>query len=137
MVSTQRQTHCCEWLLCAAFPVSSHPDMDTTVGDGNAANLQPSAHGGSTRHWIPCRVGHGKRPFARTFAHAARLAAQSLTTHALVPARTGQHVMPTADGARDCLLFIDAVCATAAAAVTTICEGVSMARDKPVVAASM
>ncbi len=37
------------------------------------------------------------------------------------------------------MLFIDAVCATAAAAVTTICEGVTMAmaRDKPVVAASM
>jgi hypothetical protein len=29
------------------------------------------------------------------------------------------------------------VCATAAAAVATICEGVAMARDKPVVAASM
>jgi hypothetical protein len=34
-------------------------------------------------------------------------------------------------------LFSDAVCATAAAAVTMICEGISMARDKPVVAASM
>jgi hypothetical protein len=45
--------------------------------------------------------------------------------------------MPTAGGARDCWLFIDAVCATAAAAVMTICEGVTMARDKPVVAASM
>jgi hypothetical protein len=45
--------------------------------------------------------------------------------------------MPTAGGARDCLLFIDAVCATAVAAVTTICEGVPMAGDKPVVAASM
>jgi hypothetical protein len=40
-------------------------------------------------------------------------------------------------GARDCLLFIDAVCVTAAAAVATICEGVGLARDKPVVAASM
>jgi hypothetical protein len=45
--------------------------------------------------------------------------------------------MPTAGGARDCSLLIDAVCATAAAAVTTICEGVTMAGDKPVVAASM
>jgi hypothetical protein len=42
-----------------------------------------------------------------------------------------------AGGARNCLLLIDAVCATAAAAVTTICEGVTMARDKPVVVASM
>jgi hypothetical protein len=42
-----------------------------------------------------------------------------------------------AGGARDCRLFIDAMCATAVAAATAICEGVSMARDKPVVAASM
>jgi hypothetical protein len=45
--------------------------------------------------------------------------------------------MPMAGGVRDYLLLIDAVCATAVAAATTICEGVSMARDKPVVAASM
>jgi anti-sigma-K factor RskA len=45
--------------------------------------------------------------------------------------------MPTAGGARDCWRFIDAVCATAVAAVTTICEGVTRAGDKPVVAASM
>jgi hypothetical protein len=45
--------------------------------------------------------------------------------------------MPMAGGAQHCLLFIDAVCATAAAAVTTICEGVAMAGDKPAVAASM
>jgi hypothetical protein len=44
---------------------------------------------------------------------------------------------PRPGGARDCWLFIDAVCATAAAAVTTICEGVTMARDKPIVAHSM
>jgi hypothetical protein len=37
---------------------------------------------------------------------------------------------------RDCWLFIDAVCALAAAAVTTICEGVTMARDKPIFAHS-
>jgi hypothetical protein len=49
----------------------------------------------------------------------------------------GTHVMPMAGGARDCWLFIDAVCATAAALVATICKGVTMARDKPVVAASM
>jgi hypothetical protein len=45
--------------------------------------------------------------------------------------------MPTAGGARDRWLSIDAVCATAAAAATTICEGVTMARDKPVFASSM
>jgi hypothetical protein len=45
--------------------------------------------------------------------------------------------MPTAGGARDCWRFIDAVCATAVAAVTRICEGVTMARDKPVFASSM
>jgi hypothetical protein len=45
--------------------------------------------------------------------------------------------MPTAGGARDCWLFIDAVCATAAAAVLRICEGVTMAGDKPIVGASM
>jgi hypothetical protein len=45
--------------------------------------------------------------------------------------------MPTAGGARDCRLFIDAVCATAVAAVTTICEVVTMAGDKPVFAGSM
>jgi hypothetical protein len=44
--------------------------------------------------------------------------------------------MPTAGGARDCWLFIDAVCATAVAAVTTICEGVTMARDNPIFAHS-
>jgi hypothetical protein len=44
--------------------------------------------------------------------------------------------MPTAGGARDYWRFIDAVCATAVAAATTICEGVTMARDKPVAAAS-
>ena len=55
----------------------------------------------------------------------------------LVEACTAQHAMPMASGARDCLLFINAVCATAAAAVTTICEGITMARDKPIVAASM
>jgi hypothetical protein len=48
-----------------------------------------------------------------------------------------QHEMPTAGGARDWWLFINAVCATAAATVTTICEGITMARDKPIVAASM
>jgi hypothetical protein len=42
-----------------------------------------------------------------------------------------------AGGARDFRLFIDAVCATAAAAVMTICEGVSMVGDKPTVTASM
>ncbi len=62
------------------------------------------------------------------------------TTHAvvsdLVEACTAQHAMPMASGARDCLLLINAVCATAAA-VTTIWEGITMARDKPIVAASM
>jgi hypothetical protein len=55
---TQRQTHCCEWLLRAAFPVSFQPDAGTTVGDDTAANLPPTAHAGSTRHWIPCRAGY-------------------------------------------------------------------------------
>jgi hypothetical protein len=50
---------------------------------------------------------------------------------------TAQHAMPMAGGAQYCWRFIDAVCATAAAAVTTICEGITMARDKPIVAASM
>jgi hypothetical protein len=45
--------------------------------------------------------------------------------------------MPIEGGARDRWLLIDSVCATVAAAVTTICEGVTMAGDKPVVAASM
>jgi hypothetical protein len=45
--------------------------------------------------------------------------------------------MPMAGRAQYCWRFIDAVCATAAAAVTTICEGITMARDKPIVAASM
>jgi hypothetical protein len=45
--------------------------------------------------------------------------------------------MPTAGWARDCWRFIDAVCATAAAAVTTICEVVTMAGDKPIFASSM
>jgi hypothetical protein len=54
-----------------------------------------------------------------------------------VEACTGQHETPMAGGARCCWLFIDAVCATAVAAVTTICEGVTMVRDKPVIAASM
>jgi hypothetical protein len=45
--------------------------------------------------------------------------------------------MPTAGGAHDCWRFIDLVCATAVAAVTTICERVTMARDKPIVAVSM
>jgi hypothetical protein len=44
---------------------------------------------------------------------------------------------PRPGGARDCWLFIDVVCATAAAAVTMICEGVTKARDKPIVAHSM
>ncbi len=56
-VSTQRQNRCCEWLLRAAFLVSSQPDTDT-VGDDDAANLPPSAHAGSIPHWIPCRVGY-------------------------------------------------------------------------------
>ena len=47
---------------------------------------------------------------------------------------TPQHEMPMAGGARDCWLLIDAVCATAAAAMTTISKGVTMARDKPAVA---
>ena len=59
------------------------------------------------------------------------------TAHAVVPACTEQHEMPMAGGARHCRLLIDAVCATAVAAATTICEGISIARDKPVVAASM
>jgi hypothetical protein len=42
--------------------------------------------------------------------------------------------MPIAGGARDCWLFIDAMCSAAAAAGTTICEGITMARDKPAVA---
>ena len=50
---------------------------------------------------------------------------------------TAQHEMPMTGGARDYWLFIDAVYTTAAAAATTICEGVTMARDKPIVAASM
>ena len=32
----------------AAFSLSSQLDTDTTVGDDNAANLQPSAHAGSS-----------------------------------------------------------------------------------------
>ncbi len=155
-VSTQRQIHCCEWLFRAAVPVSSRPDKETTVGDDSAANLPPPAHAGSTRHWILCRVGYrasrdprlqcipGKGT-ASAHPHAKRTcgwaSSAESTTHAVVPALvdacTAQHKMPTAGGARDCLLFIDAVCATAAAVVTTICKGVSMARDKPVVAASM
>ncbi len=57
-MSTQRQNHRCEWLLRAAFSLSSQPDTATTVDDDNAANLPPSAHAGSTRHRIPCRVGY-------------------------------------------------------------------------------
>jgi hypothetical protein len=153
-VSTQRQTHCCEWLLCAAFPLSPQPDTDTTVGDDSAVNLPPPAHAGSTRHWIPCRVGYRAtwhlrlrlrcipgKDMANAHPHAKRTcgwaSSTELTTHALVPARTGQHETPTAGGARCCLLLIDAVCATAVAAVTTIREGVTMARDKPVFASSM
>jgi hypothetical protein len=45
--------------------------------------------------------------------------------------------MPTTGGARDCWLLIDEVCATAVAALTTICEGVTTAGDKPMVAAAM
>jgi hypothetical protein len=63
------------------------------------------------------------------------------TTHAVVPtlveACTGQDEMPTTGGARDCWLLIDTVSATAVAALTTICEGVTTAGDKPMVAASM
>jgi hypothetical protein len=74
----------------------------------------------------------------RTCGWASRA---ELTTHAVVPALveacTAEHTMPMESGARDRLLCSDAVCATAAAAVTTICEGITMARDKPVVAASM
>jgi hypothetical protein len=45
--------------------------------------------------------------------------------------------MLMAGGAQYCWRFINAVCATAAAAVTTICKCVTMARDKAIVAASM
>ena len=59
---------------------------------------------------------------------------------ALEEACIAQHEMPIADGARDCWLFIDAVCEIAAVVATMIREGVTMARDKPTVvhsAASM
>ena len=69
--------------------------------------------------------------------HCGWASSAEVTTHAVVPARTPQHAMPTAGGARGCWLLIDAVCATAAAVGTTIYEGVTMARDKPAVAASM
>ena len=82
---------------------------------------------------------HGKRTFARKPTYGLASSTE-LTTHAvvqaLVEACATQHAMSMAGGARYCLLFIDAVCATAAAAVTTICEGVNMARDKPIVAHS-
>ncbi len=55
---TQRQNRSYEWLFRIAFRSSSRPDTDTPVGDNNAAHLQPPAHAGSTRHWIPCRVGY-------------------------------------------------------------------------------
>jgi hypothetical protein len=93
-----------------------------------------------TRGWDAFR---GKTWQARIRAptHMRLGSSAESTTHAVVPALveacTAQHEMPTAGGARDCLLFIDAVCATAAAAVMTICEGVTMARDKPIVAATM
>ena len=89
-----------------------------------------------------CDAFRGKtwQAHIRTQTHHAASSTES-TTHAVVPAlveaRTGQHETPTAGGARDCLLFINAVCATAAAAVTMICDGVAMARDKPIVAVSM
>ncbi len=76
---------------------------------------------------------------SRANPHAA--SSTESTTHAvvqaLVEACTAQHETPMAGGARDRWLFLDAECATAVAAVTTICEGVTMAGDKPVVAASM
>jgi hypothetical protein len=40
--------------------------------------------------------------------------------------------MPTAGGAQHCWILLDALYTTAAAAATTICEGVTMARDKPI-----
>ncbi len=152
MSTPKRQTHCCEWLLRAAFSLSSQPDTATTVGDDSAADLQPPAHAGSTRHWIPCRAGYhatwgprlqcipGKdtaRAHSHAGPHAARLAAQSRRHMPSCQRVRAQHAMPTAGGARDRWLSIDAVCATAAAAATTICEGVTMARDKPVFASSM
>ena len=77
---------------------------------------------------------------SRANPHAA--SSTESTTHAvvqaLVEACTAQHETPMAGGARDRWLLMDAECATAVAAVTTICEGFTMAGDnKPVVAASM
>jgi hypothetical protein len=78
---------------------------------------------------------------AHSLANPHATSSTELTTHAVVQALeeacTAQHTMPMEGGARDCWPFIDAVCATVAATVTTICEGVTMAGDKPMVAASM
>ena len=51
--------------------------------------------------------------------------------------RVRHSMPPMAGGAQDCRLIIDAMCATAAAVVTTISKGVTMTRDKPIIAHSM
>jgi hypothetical protein len=92
--------------------------------------------GGISRNVGPAAAVHsGRRHCKRTFA-VHSICTES-TTHAVVPACKAQRAMPMAGGARDCWLLIDAVCATAIAVLTTICEGVTMAGDKPVFAASM
>ena len=128
-VSAQRQTHCREWLLHAAFSLSSQPDTDATVGDDNAANLQPSAHAGSTRHRTPCRVGYRAtldprlrclpgKDTATAHSHAKRTCGWAsraeLTTHAVVPALveacTTQHATDGRWGSRLLALNRRGVC---------------------------
>jgi hypothetical protein len=52
----------------------------------------------------------------------------------LKEAGTAQHEMSMSGGTRAWWLFSDAVRETAAAALVTLCEGVTMAGDAPIVA---